>query len=146
MPAFPAYAPGLAQGLALDHGLEAPAPKLPPVDAELAKAGRALIQKGAFACVDCHAVGAQAALAGADTVTINFAHVPARLRKEYFDRYVQDPLRLLPGTMMPKFVNEQGLTGVTTYYGGDARKQFEAIWNYMRTIPDSLRSPQEAGK
>lgn len=91
-------------------------------------------------------VGAQPALAGADTLTINFAYVPARLRKEYFDRYVQDPLRLLPGTMMPKFVNDQGLTGITAYYGGEARRQFEAIWHFMRTITASSKIVEEAGK
>ena len=135
MPAFPAYARGLAHGLALDHGLDSVSPEPGPVNHELANVGQALIQKGALACVDCHAVGAQPALAGADTSTINFAHVPDRLRKDYFDRYLLDPQRLLPGTMMPKFVNDEGLTGLTTHFDGNARKQFDAIWQYMRTIP-----------
>ncbi len=134
MPAFPAYAAGLARGLALEHGLPPVSPARPPVNFELAKAGQALIQKGALGCVDCHAVGTQPALAGADTSTINFAHVPDRLRATYFDRYVLDPQRLLPGTMMPRFVNDAGFTGVTAFYQGDGRQQFDAIWNYLRTL------------
>ncbi|MHB8519191.1 MAG: DUF6797 domain-containing protein [Limisphaerales bacterium] len=135
MPAFPAYARGLAWGLALDHGLPITSPPPDPVDAESVKAGQALIQKGALSCVDCHAVGKQPALAGADTATINFAHIPERLRKDYYDRYVFDPLRLLPGTMMPRFVSDEGLTGITAYFAGNARKQFDAIWQYMTTVP-----------
>ena len=134
MPAFPAYANGIALGLALDHGMNTNSPALEPVNAELANAGKALIQKGALGCVDCHAVGSQPALAGTDTATINFAHIPDRLLKSYYDRYVLDPQRLLPGTMMPKFVSDEGLTGITAHFGGDGRTQFEAIWNYMRTL------------
>ena len=134
MPAFPAYANGMALGLAMDHGMQTTSPPLEAVNAELANAGKAIIQKGALGCVDCHAVGSQPALAGKDTATINFAHIPDRLLKSYYDRYVLDPQRLLPGTMMPKFVSDEGLTGVTTHFGGDGRSQFEAIWNYMRTV------------
>ena len=137
MPAFPAYARGLALGLALDHGMDTTSPALEPINAEWANAGKALIQKGALGCVDCHAVGSQAALAGKDTATINFAHIPDRLLKSYYDRYVLDPQRLLPGTMMPKFVSDEGLTGITAHFGGDGRSQFEAIWNYMRTVQPS---------
>jgi hypothetical protein len=118
----------------LDHGLAPASPALPAANPELARVGQALIQKGSLGCVDCHAVGAQAALAGADTATINFAHIPERLRRDYYDRYVLDPQHLLPGTMMPAFANEEGLTGITTHFGGDARRQFDAIWHFMRTV------------
>jgi len=93
-----------------------------------------LIQKGAFGCVDCHAVAEQPALAGADTATINFVHIKDRLRRDYFDRYVLDPQRWLPGTMMPRFVNDEGLTGITSHFAGDGRRQFGAIWEYLRAI------------
>jgi hypothetical protein len=85
--------------------------------------------------VDCHDIGKDLALAGGDTATINFARIPERLRKEYFDRYLLDPQRTLPGTMMPKFITDEGTTGVKEQWNGDARKQFEAIWNFMRTVP-----------
>lgn len=134
MPAFPAHAKLLAEGLAAHYGIGTDPKAGAPVNVELASVGKALVQKGALACVDCHAVGKQSALAGNDTVTINFTHIPDRLRREYFDRYVIDPQRWLPGTMMPKFVNDDGRTGVTNHFGGDASRQFDAIWNYMRTV------------
>ena len=134
MPAFAAYAAGLARGFALEHGVDANSLPERGLDAGLAAAGRALIQKGAFGCVDCHAVAEQPALAGADTATINFVHVKDRLRRDYFDRYVLDPQRWLPGTMMPRFVNDEGLTGITSHFAGDGRRQFGAIWEYLRAI------------
>lgn len=51
------------------------------------EAAQALIQKGALSCGDCHAVGKQPALSGADTATVDFAHIPERLRKDYYDFY-----------------------------------------------------------
>jgi hypothetical protein len=135
MPAFPAYARGLAHGLALDHGCKMTSPAPEPPNAAQVKIGQALVRKGSLGCVDCHAIGSQPALAGTDTATINFAHIPQRLRKDYYDRYVLDPPKFLPGTMMPRFSNEDGLTGVTTYFNGDARQQFEAVWHYMKTVP-----------
>jgi hypothetical protein len=56
------------------------------------------------------------------------------LRKEYYHRYLWDPPRLLPGTMMPRFGNDEGKTGITTWFEGDARRQFEALYQFMRTV------------
>lgn len=139
MPGFPAYARGLAHGFAMEHGFAPASPARAAVDVELAKAGEALARKGALACMDCHSVGTQEALAGADTVTINFAWIPERLTKHYFDRYLLDPQHVLPGTMMPKFSDDSGKTGATSWFEGDARKQFEAVWNYMRTVPAPVK-------
>jgi hypothetical protein len=90
--------------------------------------------------VDCHDTGMNPALAGGDTATINFAYITERLRKSYFDRYLRDPQRLLPGTMMPKFITEDGTTGVNAHFKGDARQQFDALWHYMRSLalPENL--------
>ena len=148
MPAFPAYAKGLAAGFAEQHGFgpRSPAPERP--DPELARIGSALIRKGALACVDCHAVGDESALAGKDTVTINFATIPARLTRHYYDRYLQDPPHVLPGTMMPQFSDEKGRTGVTAYFEGDAGRQFEAIRHFMMTLetPGSSKLKAQSSK
>lgn len=141
MPDFVTQAAGLAMGLAMQHGCEAASPAPPAIRAELVPTGQALAQKGALGCVDCHAVGDQAALAGTDMVTINFAYIPERLRREYFDRYARNPARLLPGTMMPSFMDDKGRTGVTAHFDGDGAKQFEALWNFMRTVKRPLKDP-----
>ena len=54
-----------------------------------------------------------------------------RLRKDYYHRWVHNPIRLDPNTKMPAFEREDGKTTITTVYDGDARKQFEAIWQYL---------------
>jgi hypothetical protein len=44
------------------------------------------------------------------------------------------PLRIDPESKMPKFADDEGKTPLTQYYEGDARKQFDAIWEYLRTL------------
>ena len=91
-----------------------------------------------FSCISCHGVGSQKALAGKDTATVNFACVAERLRPSYYWRYVQDPPHLLPGTMMPKFIGEDGKTQVKSVYNGDPQKQFTAIWNYLVLLREAV--------
>jgi len=135
MPAFPAYAAGLAEGIARQHGYPAEAAPAATVDPHLAEIGHQLTGvAGGFSCISCHNVGAQKALAGKDTATVNFACVADRLRPSYYWRYVQDPPHLLPGTMMPKFIGEDGTTQVKSVFDGDPQRQFTAIWNYLQSL------------
>jgi hypothetical protein len=135
MPAFPAYAAGLAEGIAREHGYAAQSAPQTEVDPQLAEIGRQLtgVANG-FSCVSCHNIGNQKALAGKDTATVNFACVAERLRPSYYWRYVQDPPHLLPGTMMPKFIGEDGTTQVKSVFDGDPQRQFTAIWNYLLSL------------
>jgi len=135
MPTFGAYAGGLAKGFAHEHGFPAePAPQ-GAVDGSLAEIGRRLtgVTDG-FSCISCHSIGAQPALAGKDTATVNFACVAERLRPSYYWRYIQDPPHVLPGTMMPKFIGEDGTTQVKAVFNGDPQKQFTAIWYYLQSL------------
>ena len=135
MPAFPAYAAGLATGIAEQHGYPAESAPPPQVDTQLADVGRRLtLVQGGFSCISCHNVGTQKALAGKDTATVNFACVAERLRPTYYWRYVQDPPRLVPSTMMPKFIGDDGTTPIKTVLNGDPQKQFTAIWNYLLSL------------
>jgi mono/diheme cytochrome c family protein len=135
MPAFPVYAAGLAEGIARQHGYPAESAPAATVDPQLAEIGHRLtgVADG-FSCISCHNVGSQKALAGKDTATVNFACVAERLRPSYYWRYVQDPPHLLPGTMMPKFIGEDGTTQVKTVFNGDPQRQFTAIWNYLMSL------------
>jgi mono/diheme cytochrome c family protein len=135
MPAFPAFAAGLASGFAEQHGYRAESAPPPIVDPQLAVTGRQLtFVNGGFGCVTCHNVGAQKALAGKDTATVNFACVAERLRPSYYWRYVRDPQRLVPSTMMPRFIGDDGTTAVKTVFDGDPRRQFTAIWDYLMSL------------
>jgi cytochrome c2 len=132
MPGFPARAKLLAEGLAASHGCPPvqPAPGKP--DEQLAGIGRKLAGKaGGFSCIQCHSVGDQRALAPFEAPAINFAHVTDRLTREYYDRWVYNPQRVLPGTRMPQFADNSGKTALKDVFDGDARKQYDAIWNYL---------------
>ena len=133
MPSFPAYAPGLARGLSREHGLAPTSPRRPPFDRRQARVGRSLIKKEALGCLDCHPVGSRPALAGPDTETINFNLISQRLRYPFYLRFLRDPQQILPGTMMPTFM-EGGKSTLRSVYGGDATKQSEALWNFMRGL------------
>jgi len=135
MPAFPAEAENMAHGLAAQHGFPPEDADQPPIDSELAAAGRELaLSENRFRCNSCHGVGADGPLAGADTETINFAHIPERLRRGFFDRFTRDPQRTLPGTQMPQYVTDGGKSTVPDVLNADVDQQFDAIWQFMRSL------------
>jgi mono/diheme cytochrome c family protein len=132
MPGFPARAKGIAVGLTQQHGCPStPPPNVPP-DAQLAAEGMKLVNKtGGFSCIQCHSVGGMRALAPFEAPAINFSIVTDRLTKEFYDRWVYNPQRVVPGTRMPQFSGSDGKTALKDSFDGDARKQFDAIWNYL---------------
>jgi len=134
MPAFNVDAELLSTGMAAEHGIAPRTPQYPKPDAELAAIGSKLAGKTpneAFSCVQCHAVDKQPALNPFEAPAVNFAWSRERLLKDYYHRWVHNPLRLDPNTKMPAFEREDGKTTITTSFDGDARKQFEAIWQYL---------------
>jgi hypothetical protein len=138
MPAFPVYARLLAEGMAHAHGYRYETSPGLKVDPQLAEIGRKLTGlNDGFSCIACHDVGAQKALAGKDTATVNFMAVAERLRPSYYWRYVKDPPHVLSTTMMPKFIGDDGTTPIKAVFDGDPQRQFTAIWHYL----NSLRSP-----
>lgn len=146
MPSYPAYGELLAAGLAHQHGYPVTTTARPAAEPTLAGLGQKLTRvEGGFSCVACHPVGTQAALAGADTASINFAFVADRLRPAYFWRYVRDPQRFRAGTMMPSFIAEDGSTPLKQVLDGDGRRQFEAIWQYLLSLDPTLAAPGAPG-
>jgi hypothetical protein len=91
-------------------------------------------ENGGFNCINCHALGGRPATAPFEAPAPNFASTTKRLRKHYFDRWVYNPQRIDPETKMPKFAGDDGKTPLTDILEGDARKQFGAIWGYLRTL------------
>lgn len=65
---------------------------------------------------------------------MNFAYVADRLRPSYYWRYVQDPPRVMPGTMMPKFIGDDGRTSIKAVMEGDPKRQFNAIWQHLQQV------------
>ena len=99
---------------------------------------RAAVAGGAAAfkvnCVQCHGIKDEAATAVFEAPGINLAYAPQRLRKGYYDRWMLNPLRLDPETKMPKFSEDYHTTQLTDVLEGKAVPQFDAIWQYLRTI------------
>ena len=62
----------------------------------------------------------------------NFSHTHDRMRKDFYHRWVRSPMKYQPGTRMPQYADMEGKTAYKDALGGDAEKQFEAIWQYLR--------------
>lgn len=134
-PASPDETDLFAAGLHRQHGLAASPPDPEPVDAELAAVGSDLIRGDRLGCHACHALGDEPALGGEGAEeAINFDLVRRRLRRPFFDWFLRDPQRILPGTKMPQFVDEDGYTALYDVFDGEAARQFEAIWQYLGTL------------
>ncbi len=141
MPAFPHYAELLAYELAAEHGLDFSGPPL-GADAQpsLAALGDRLTRKdGGLDCRSCHAIGKDQPTGDERTKVaqgINFAHTRERLRDDFYLRFVLDPPRHDVTTRMPKLAADGRTTNATAILDGDARKQFEAIWQFMQTVQE----------
>lgn len=139
MPAFPRFAAGLARGFAEEHGVARDDEDRGPMDAADVPIGAQLVTPEGFSCLQCHPRGETRALAGPDTETIDLRHIADRLRHAYYTRFTWDPQRVRPGTMMPRFVTEDGVSAHPDVLNGDAVRQLDAIWSYLRSIEERRR-------
>lgn len=136
MPSFPAHAEALALGLACEHGVSAvlAAPPAPAPSPEQVAIGAALVSAKNFACVTCHGVGDQPPTQVFEVQGIDFALAHARLRPEFFMRWMRNPQRIEPGSKMPSYADTRGKTPFTQVLDGDADRQFAAIWAWMTSL------------
>lgn len=131
MPVFRSRAKLLALGFALEHGYAPSSPPEPEPDPELAPVGRQLAgAQGGFDCLSCHGIGPKAATKVFEAPAPNFMYARDRLRKDYYHRWVREPLRLEPGTKMPQFA-PNGRSQLVEILDGDGARQFEALWQYL---------------
>ncbi len=132
MPAFKAWAEGLATGLAHSHGFPAKTPAEGEIDPESIKIGQKLVSSdGGFSCISCHGVATMAPTQVFESAGINLAFSGERLQPEYYTRWLSNPLRIDPQTKMPGYFY-QGKSALTELLEGDAAKQLDAIWQYIR--------------
>ena len=132
MPAFKSRAKKLAIGFAHDHGLPANKNDQTPKDKTLDLGKKLVGSQGGYSCVICHDAGPQKALAAFEVKGIDFKYVNDRLRKEYFIRWMLNPLRIVPNSKMPRYSTDDGKTALTNILEGDAEKQYKAIWEYFK--------------
>ena len=138
MPSFPAYASLIAHGMAAEHGVPFEEPRPKELDANQIEIGRQLtLRDGGLDCRQCHGIGEEQPRGDASTqiaLGINFALSRARLRPEFALRQMLDPPRYDLGSRMPRFAPDLRTTAAKHIEGGDARKQFEALKQFIWSV------------
>jgi mono/diheme cytochrome c family protein len=114
-----------------------------PLNAAKIEAGRYLNGKNAFGCIGCHDI---ASVANKGTRGPDLATMTQRVRFEWYRRWLEQPLRMQPGTRMPSVFTE-GKSLVPAVLGGNADAQAEAMWAYYSLgpglpLPDGLEPPK----
>jgi hypothetical protein len=140
MPAFPAYADVLANGLVQQHAIDSKQSESVVADTKLISVGERLISKDeGFHCLQCHAVPGKNPEGAFESQGIDFDLIPSRVRHEYFQRWLANPPQVDPATKMPRFSPDGKTTPVTDLLDGHAARQFEALWQYIHSL--DRRSP-----
>jgi mono/diheme cytochrome c family protein/cbb3-type cytochrome oxidase cytochrome c subunit len=131
MPAFPSRGQGLASGLALAHGFSINPPRSQFTGFRVVEGEKLISTNGGFACVACHAVGNKPALAPFEGQGLNFAYSQERLNHEFYMRWMLNPQRLNPLSIMPRYADDEAKTALSDILDGKAHDQFNAIWKYL---------------
>jgi mono/diheme cytochrome c family protein len=119
---------------------EPSAPSSP--DAELSKAGRALVGSQGFGCIKCHDIRG---IPTSGTRGPDLARVGQRIRRDWYERWMTDPQRIEPGTRMPT-VFFGGQSPYKNVLDGNPERQIAAIWHYLSAgneleLPEGLETP-----
>ncbi|RYD62917.1 MAG: c-type cytochrome, partial [Verrucomicrobiaceae bacterium] len=130
MPSFKTHAAPLAKGFSKLHGLAPNQPAEVKVDPALAEIGKTLAGTEGFGCTTCHGIGDIKPTAAFEVEGVNFKLFPERIREDYYHRWMDNPQAVIPGTKMPRY-SQDNKSQRADVLDGDAKKQFEAIWNYL---------------
>jgi cytochrome c551/c552 len=136
MPAFPPYAGAMAHGIAAEHGLTPTHAEAEKPNPDLAALGKELIGSAGLDCRQCHALGDSPPTGDKNTLLapgVNFSLMKDRTQPDFYHRWMLDPPRYDTNTRMPRLAPDGKTTKVTKYFEGDARKQFDAIWEYLQS-------------
>ncbi len=142
MPSFGHDAEAVVQALAegdgeLPAGPEATERK--PADPTLGSlAGPRLVGFQGYACVSCHVwKGQMFSEPDPGAVGTDLTRVAGRLRRDWFDRYLDGPARAHPGTPMPSIFTKGQPASLASVLDGDPRKQKDALWSYFALGKDA---------
>lgn len=109
-------------------------------DPAMVNVGRSIFTD--FQCLKCHPSGpfrpGSGEVSTADLAP-NLALARDRLKPEWIVDWLADPGKIQPGTRMPTFFPD-GQSPLPDVLNGDARKQMEAIRDYLLTIGQPARS------
>lgn len=104
--------------------------------------GRTLVGKDGHGCIACHDISG---VVGGGTRGTDLANVTNRLRRDWFDRWMDNPQRLAPGTQMPQYF--LGGKAQIPLLGADPVKHSAAMWDYLALgpglpLPTGLEPPK----
>jgi cbb3-type cytochrome oxidase cytochrome c subunit len=142
MPAFAQDAETLVQALAEGDGeliTGVDAPLRPPIDPTAASlVGPNLVGFSGYSCVACHMWNGKL-LSPSDPSAMgpDLTRVAGRIRRDWFDRFLEDPSRSHPGTPMPSIFARGKPATLTTILDGDSVRQKDALWNYLALGKDA---------
>jgi mono/diheme cytochrome c family protein len=142
MPAFGPEADALVQALAEADGeliAEADPLAAPAGDPTLGTLhGSRLAGFQGYACASCHVWDGRP-LASSDPVATgpDLTRTAGRLRRDWFDRFLENPLRYYPGTPMPSVFPHGRPATLPAVLDGDATKQKDALWAYFAMGKDA---------
>lgn len=131
MPDYHSRAKVLAEGLAAQYGVgEEPAKVESKEDP-----GKTLFgMQGGFGCAACHGAAEAKPVAVFEAPGVNLLYAGQRLRTDYYHRWMRDPRRIDPLTIMPKYFVEENTTTLAQPLDGDGQKQMEAILQWMKSL------------
>ena len=142
MPAFGADADVLLQALAeADGELPGAADAVEPVVADPTLGtlhGAQLAGFQGYACASCHVwngrmIGSPDPAATGPDLT----RTAGRIRRDWFDRYLESPMRFHPGTPMPGVFPHGQPAMLASVLDGDPARQKDALWAYLAMGKDA---------
>lgn len=118
---------------------ETDTPDVAPSDPTLGTLhGARLVGFQGYSCVSCHVWNTKL-LASTDPGATgpDLARTLGRIRRDWFNRYLEGPARFHPGTPMPTILPHGQKAPLTSILNGDPHQQQEAIWAYLRLGKDA---------
>lgn len=136
MPAYGPAANELVQALAEADGDLPSGPEMPATRSVDFTAGPlhgpTLVSSQGYACVSCHVWnGRMLAEQDPGSTGPDLLRVAGRIRRDWFDRYLESPTRAHPGTPMPVIFPRGEPATIRTVLEGDAGRQKDALWSYF---------------
>jgi|GEM_PF-290976 len=104
----------------------------PTENPTLSTFGASLVGFEGYSCVSCH-IWKSRELTTIDPAAVGpeLTTVTLRIQRTWFDRWLEDPGRVHPGTPMPAFFPKGRPAPLASVLDGDASKQKDAIWSYL---------------
>jgi glucose/arabinose dehydrogenase/cytochrome c551/c552 len=141
MPSFGNRADELVRALAEADGDDPNAADPPPskaADPTLASLGPVLVGAQGYSCTTCHVWnGKPPDGIEPGTVGPELTSVTKRIRRDWFDRWLEGPLRIHPGTPMPAVFRHGEPAPNNSILEGKADQQKDAIWAYLSLGKDA---------